>query len=168
MGSYRGKATDGRVFSIVMWLATKHVYNFVGWMGTLLATSAQIASIPALKAQITYSCACSPPHHTGRVDVWQCIRAFQQQRANQCLILLHPSHDSMHLILPLPPKNMIVRSLFSSTLIGCDKSQHDLVSAQTSSACITHHTALNAIACMCQTIRDVTFSNVLGRLVQSV
>ena len=47
-----------------------------------------------------------------------------------------------------------------------DMSQHDLVSTQTSNICITCHAALNAIACMCQTICDVTSSNVLGRLVQ--
>jgi len=35
---------------------------------------------------------------------------------------------------------------------SCDMSQHDLVSAQTSNVCITHHAALNAIACMCQQI----------------
>jgi len=37
--------------------------------------------------------------------------------------------------------------------------RHDLVSAQTSNVCITHHAA---IACMCQTICDATSSNVLG------
>ena len=42
-------------------------------------------------------------------------------------------------------------------------SRHDLVSAQTSSVCITCHAA---IACMCQTICDATSSNILGRLVQ--
>ena len=55
-------------------------------------------------------------------------------------------------------------------------SRHDLVSAQgrvedvvaplTSSVCITLHVALNAMACMCQNIYDVTSSNILGRLVQ--
>ena len=45
-------------------------------------------------------------------------------------------------------------------------SWHDLVSAQTSNVCITRHAALNAIACMRQTICDVTSSKVLGRLVQ--
>jgi len=44
-------------------------------------------------------------------------------------------------------------------------SPHDLVAAQTSNAYITHHAVLNAIACMCQTICDVTSSNVLGRYV---
>jgi len=51
-----------------------------------------------------------------------------------------------------------------------DTSQHDLVSAQNHAEgmvapfylqCL--HAALNAIACMCQTICDVTSSNVLGR-----
>jgi len=42
-------------------------------------------------------------------------------------------------------------------------SQHDLVSAQTSNVCITHHAA---IACMCQIICNVTSSIVLRRLVQ--
>jgi len=42
-------------------------------------------------------------------------------------------------------------------------SWHDLISAQTSNVCITHHAV---IACMCQTICDATSSNVLGRLVQ--
>ena len=41
-------------------------------------------------------------------------------------------------------------------------SQHDLVSAQTSNVCITSHAALNTIACMCQTICNVTSSNVIG------
>jgi len=41
-----------------------------------------------------------------------------------------------------------------------------IVSAQTSNVCITHHVALNAVACMCQTIYDVTSINVLRRLVQ--
>jgi len=45
-------------------------------------------------------------------------------------------------------------------------SRHDSVSAQPSNVCITCHAALNAIACMCETISDVTSSNVLGRLVQ--
>jgi len=42
-------------------------------------------------------------------------------------------------------------------------SQHDLVSVQTSNVCKTRHAA---IACMCQTICDVTSSNIIGRLVQ--
>jgi len=44
-------------------------------------------------------------------------------------------------------------------------SQHDLVSAQTSNVCITHHAALNAIAyivCVKQVFCDVTSSNFLG------
>ena len=45
-------------------------------------------------------------------------------------------------------------------------SRHNLVSAQTSNVYITHHAALNAIAGMCQTVCDVTSSNVPGRLVQ--
>jgi len=40
-------------------------------------------------------------------------------------------------------------------------SRHDLVSIQTSNVYITGLAALNAIACMCQTICDVTSSNVL-------
>jgi len=36
----------------------------------------------------------------------------------------------------------------------------------TANACITCDATLNAIACMCQAICDVTSSNVLGRLVQ--
>ena len=55
-------------------------------------------------------------------------------------------------------------------------SRHNLVSAQshaeamtaplTTALYITRHATLNPIACMCQTMCDVTSSNVLGRLVQ--
>jgi len=43
-----------------------------------------------------------------------------------------------------------------------------MVASLTANVYITHHAALNAIPCiyMCQTICDVTSSNVLGRLVQ--
>jgi len=45
-----------------------------------------------------------------------------------------------------------------------DMSHSDLVSAQTSNVCETHHAALNAIYsihCMCQTICDVTSSKIV-------
>jgi len=42
-------------------------------------------------------------------------------------------------------------------------SRHDLVSAQTTDVYITCH---DAIAHMCQTICNVTFSNVVGRWIQ--
>ena len=41
-----------------------------------------------------------------------------------------------------------------------------IVAHLSSIVCKTCHAALNAIACMCQTICDVTSSNVLGRFVQ--
>jgi len=57
-----------------------------------------------------------------------------------------------------------------------DKSWHNLVSAQNHAEAMvvplitnvytTCNAALNTIACMCQTVCDVTSSNVLGRLVQ--
>jgi len=41
-----------------------------------------------------------------------------------------------------------------------------MVAPLTANIYVTHHASLNAIACMCQTMCDVTSNNVLGRLVQ--
>jgi len=66
-------------------------------------------SVPALKAQIMYSSACSPPHHTRRVDVWQCIRAFPQQRAKSMLDST-PSQSWFNASHPPPP---VLASLYT-------------------------------------------------------
>ena len=66
-------------------------------MGTLLVISTQIASVPALKAQIMYSRLAL--HHIilGELRCDSVSGHFHSEGQNQCLILLHPSHESMHL-----------------------------------------------------------------------
>jgi len=76
--------------------------------------------------------------------------------------LIHNAHTVLRKV----KKKSLTKLITRQSLKRRDMSQHNLVSAQTSNVCITRHAALNAIACMCQTICDVTSSNVLGRLVQ--